>query len=224
MKNQRAFDLITVQNTMVDEKFSFDKLSFFQSTTKKETNTECIAFKIFSSKIIRRYKLRFNENLTHGEDNIFIYEFMKRTDKHYIQEQVVYLYRKRQSSATRGKNLENKRRLYSSQILQAYFYHNELTNFDENNVFEKEEILLRRNLYLQRALITMVFYETSKEIIELKLKELAFNNLYPMRFSYIDAPKGWKQKAYTFIKTHLGNKQFFMFTWRINKLFRGRRQ
>ncbi len=212
-----ACDIMSIQNTMFDEETAFDDIMKINSADKNIDNTECIAFKLFKTKIIRENNIKFDVSISHGEDNIFIYEFMKKCNTCYIDTKVVYFYRKRMNSASREKTAENKRKLYKSQIHQVLYYNNEIKNYSEDNYFSVKTLEERRETYLKRALITMCLFETDKQRINENMEKLEQENLYPAKFkTEIVGPL--KERMYRFIQNNLGKKSFFTFVWYLKRL------
>ncbi len=215
--NEHPCDIMAIQNTMFCEDMRFEDIMNICAADKNEDNIECIAFKIFKTEIIKKYDIVFDETLSHGEDNIFIYKFMKKINTYHIDNKVVYYYRKRMTSASRSKQTENKRKLYKSQIWQALFYHSEQKEYDESYFFAFSEIKYRKELFLKRALMTMCMFETDKDEVRRVLKSLKAEGLYPAMFGG-KVSGSFKEKIYKFIQNHLGKEAFFMMMWRMNRL------
>lgn len=216
-------DILSIQNTMFDETMHFEHIMNINAPDKMQENIECIAFKVFKSQIIKKHGLCFDETLSHGEDNIFIYEFMKRIKKHHIYKKVIYFYRKRMNSASRSRQIENKRNLYRSQMIQAQYYDDELTEYNTNNYFTEAEIADRRQLFLMRSLMTMCLFECDKTEVENRLNTLIKRKLYPAKF-HAKINGSLKEILYGFILRNLGNRKFFMLFWRINRLLKNERK
>lgn len=217
--NDNQCDIVSIQNTMIDESMDFEKIMNINAADKHEENIECIAFKVFKADIIRKYNIRFNEGLSHGEDNIFIYDFMKKIKKHFIDKEVIYFYRKRTNSASRSKKIQNKRNLYRSQMVQAQYYHDELKQYKPDNYFTQEEIMERCQLFLMRSLITLCLFEENREEIDKRLEMLTERKMYPTKFN-VKIGGSLKEILYGIVQRNLGNKSFFMLVWRINRLLK----
>lgn len=201
-------EIISVQDIMFDENLGFDEILKIDAKDKNLDNIECIAFKIFKSDTIKQYGILFDETLTHGEDNIFIYEFMKNIKKHTVATAVVYYYRRRMNSASRSKTVQNKKKLYKSQLYQAKYYANEIKNFDGTQYFSVNDVIYRRDLFLKRALMTMCLFETDKSVIKSELSELEQSGLYPHKFMDKNFTGSAKEKVYEFIRLNLGKRWF----------------
>ena len=202
-------EIMSVQDVMFDENLSLDEILTINAQDKNLDNIECIAFKIFKSEIIKQNNILFDETITHGEDNIFIYEFMKHIKKHAVVTAVVYFYRRRMDSASRSKTVQNKKKLYKSQLYQAMYYENEIKNFDNTGYFSIDDVIYRRDLFLKRALMTMCLFETDKSVLKSELDKLEQTGLYPKIFARNKTTGSLKEKLYGYVQQNLGKRWFF---------------
>ncbi len=84
--------------------------------------------KIFSSDIVLRNNIRFNENLTLWEDNIFVYEYISYVNKVRFVSEVNYFYQNTENSLTK----------YTRSPKECYLYYDRLSK-----IFSKYKIFVR---------------------------------------------------------------------------------
>ena len=77
---------------------NYDSSFYYELLLNKLLNSVC--FKIFSSNIIKKHNIRFNETIEIGEDYCFNLEFTKYANRFHLSDKAIYYYRYNESSAT----------------------------------------------------------------------------------------------------------------------------
>lgn len=128
-------------------------------------------YKLFSSKILKKYNIKFNDEIHHGEDGLFVFEYLLLVKKVLYSNKVLWNILERQDSASRekkfnkklftaikavekmiqlvskDKELDTKMKGYLVlRTMEVYFKGN-----SSNSLKMKEEIYLKKFLYKYRA-------------------------------------------------------------------------
>ena len=110
------------------------------------TNNNVCGFlvnKIYKSDIIKKYKIRLNENIHYCEDVLFNLEYLKYIESGLIISNSGYLYRMRKSSATKRNNTKKIDNLIKCfNLIQEIIEHNFESNISDFYYF-KQSILMK---------------------------------------------------------------------------------
>lgn len=135
---------------VLDKKCSIDSLSkkdFYRLYKNNLINSPCN--KIFETKIIQDNNIRFNENLSLGEDLLFNLEYMKYIDEIKIVNKTTYNYIQTDNESLDNKYYENLFEIYKCLYSELYKYMTEFKvdlNKEEKSFYRSYFYMLIRVL------------------------------------------------------------------------------
>ena len=118
---------------------------------------------MFKSSIIRKYKLKFNESLTRGEDTVFMFKYIEKCQKVRFCDSLIYYYvqyGKGGSSTTLFKRSNIASLDYLYRFLSVWFK----TNGEHSELFESHDFWIRREMrgYLYDVMRSQDLTDTEK--------------------------------------------------------------
>jgi glycosyltransferase involved in cell wall biosynthesis len=125
-----------------------DALLYFEG---KPYKLQCCSYKLFSMKVIHENALRFDETIHHGEDGLFVFEYLKRVRKFVYFPESLWNVLKRPGSATRSP--------YNSSFLSAVKAVDKMLAYDNSN---KLNVILK-HYRMQRIRGVLALASTSKK-------------------------------------------------------------
>ncbi len=163
---------------------AFDREQAISEMLKQVKYTCSLWDKLFSARLIE--SVRFDEEISHNEDLLFVYQLMKKSDKAVYTSRPMYYYCKNEQSASRVKFSDKNTTMLKAQTMV-------LEDIREN-VPEIYDVALTE--YVKTAIFNLTAIVKSnyqnKEYIE-KLREIVKDNLRFFLKSYV--AKGYKLYA-----------------------------
>lgn len=138
--------------------------------TKYRVKSSC--YKLFSKKILDDNKIRFRENIYHGEDGLFVFEYLQHIEKVLYSTRQLWNILERPNSASRGKF--NKKFFTAITAVEEMM---KLVKNDENLEKELKKYLYCRTKYVYLNAIKDNFLNKNDEKI-LKNKIIQLEKLY----------------------------------------------
>ena len=197
-----------------DEKEAYQNGTLQGPHTYQDAN---IWSSIMKRSVLTDNQLRFS-NASHGEDSLFMYEFIVHAHSQLSLEETVYYYRVRGNSAMTANTPEAHRKRYLSHrsnalTMKAYF------EGGRGEVPDRERCANLFVSFLDYALweVTMLPRAQARE----KLRELHADGLFPYRFprectlrsSYQNSGEGIKGKLFDWLYLHQSSRPVFALLW-----------
>ncbi len=126
------------------EKISPQKLLHYFGNPKYSLKSAC--FKLFKLEIIKTNKIKFRENISHGEDGLFVFEYLHYISNFYYFNNIKWNILKRRDSASRS--------VFNPKFLTAIDAAN-LMLYDKRNTQEIKQYLL--NYCIKNALDLIIY-------------------------------------------------------------------
>ena len=124
-----------------DQRMAFERNDCLMYFDKSEYRLRSSCYKLFSMAVIRANDLRFNEKIHHGEDGLFVFDYVCLMDKFIYLPKALWNIYDRPGSAT--KSSYNKKMLSSLDAVNLMLTHDDLN---------EEIVKMLKSYYVERAL------------------------------------------------------------------------
>ena len=186
MENNKA-DLLEISYRECSENAKFlnipQKYEITKFNVEEAAASACVY--VFLKKWLVDNNIKWNEELSYGEDYLFTFEVKNKKNNNIYTENIIYNYRQREGSAMNSKSVEKSRVYISSMIKLSQIYEYKY-NHGQYRRFFKENLIVRKNMCIQGVLLELLTSPLdmmSKKHIFSELKKL---NLFPYKPIYFN--------------------------------------
>jgi len=137
------------------------------------------------SSYLRNNEIRWNEELSYGEDYLWAFQVKYRKNKSIFTKAPIYIYRQRENSAMHMKTDRAKSEKHISDLIKLNrIYEEEYIRCQNENLSESAllNIRQRQHLCIESALLGLLKLKLSKAELRTKLDSLVDRGVYPYPF------------------------------------------
>lgn len=133
--------------------------------------------KVFSSQLIKENKIKFDEKLHHGEDSLFIFEYLKYSKDIYIVDSIIvnYVNMKNSLSKTKDINLYMEYDRINDKLIDVYSFRKLKQNL---KLFELRTVLHTINMFTVLLRMTNMTNKEKIHIIRMRINEFRVRNSF----------------------------------------------
>ncbi len=202
-------DVCTFNYKEVEENSSYSSIeeSKFDFTLNKDySSTGSCYLHVVRREYLLKHKITLNKELGYGEDYLWSFQINYREHVGISTSENVYFYRQRQGSAMHSGLKEKQVKHMNNMISLAKVYESELVRCKEDKLPKKtiKNIVKRKNLCVQSAILDLIRLENDREKVKETLKQWKDFGLYPYRtmWWYLGAKelnKNFKARAFSLL-------------------------